>query len=366
MRGEVVFLYAFDVADELLTARLPPRLLNQSLARLLVHTGHTAPREVPLIQPWSLELPPLQPLSPLPLAGAGPQVRRQVRLYDVGVISILLRVDFTIATLTDLHAWHRPRLPDGRSFDAVAQEVCDLMRTELEPYIAQPTSATAPEAYTVFCFTDLDGETDAARWGTQHRRPVAGLLTETPPELLSDMQVNEVWRISRSFGRADLAVIDWDAALLVDLEGYVDDALFVLELANLQLEEFRALDQRLDRDLDHLYQELGRRPNWLTGGSGAKLRTLRRYRIDLAKLSDEVTHITKFLGDWHLALVYLGARDRFHLDHWRQSVGQRLSQLDDLYSVAHSEMNERRMLWLEAAIVVLFILDVALILWGHR
>ena len=35
------------------------------------------------------------------------------------------------------------------------------------------------------------------------------------------------------------------AALVVDLTGYVDDVLYALELANLQLEEFRVMDQRL-------------------------------------------------------------------------------------------------------------------------
>lgn len=53
--------------------------------------------------------------------------------------------------------------------------------------------------------------------------------------------------------------------------------------------------------------------------------------MDVARLTDEVTHITKFQGDWHLARIYLGARDRFYLDQWRQSVEQRIGQLDELY-----------------------------------
>jgi len=360
MRGEAVFLYAFDVADELLTSRLPPRLLGQPITRFAVQTGHTAPRDVPLIQPFAVALPPL------PLGEAGQQVRREVRLYSVGVISVLLRVAFQAAELEELTTWHRPKLADGRDFDALAQELCEQVRAELLPLLVQSVAPSAPEAYTVFCLTELDGAADAVRWCTERRRAVAGLLTETPAEHLSEMQVSEVWRISRSYLHTDLTVIDWDAALIVDLEGYTDDVLFVLELANLQLEEFRALDQRLDRDLDRLYLELDRPRPWWLGGGGQQLRLVRRYRIDLAKLSDEVTHITKFLGDWHLARVYLGARERFYLDQWRQSVSQRLAQLDDLYSVAHSEANELRMLWLEAAIVLLFILDVALILWGHR
>ena len=43
---------------------------------------------------------------------------------------------------------------------------------------------------------------------------------------------------------------------------------------------------------------------------------------------------------------------------------QRLSQLDQLYNVFHSVINERHMLWLETIIVIFFAIDrVGLFLW---
>jgi hypothetical protein len=94
------------------------------------------------------------------------------------------------------------------------------------------------------------------------------------------------------------------------------------------------------------------------------LRSLRRFRVDVTKLADEVTHITKFFGDWHLARVYLGAHERFHLDQWRQSVQQRLGQLDQVYGLIQADIYERRMLWLEVAIVICFIVDLlAIFFW---
>jgi len=163
-----------------------------------------------------------------------------------------------------------------------------------------------------------------------------------------------------------LAVIDWDAALVVDLTGYVDDVLYALELANLQLEEFRVMDQRLDAYLDRAYEDLERKRLPLFGAAAKTLRHLRRFRVDVAKLTDEVTHITKFFGDWHLARVYLGAHDRFYLDQWRASVEQRLAQVDKLYSVVHTEVNEKRMLWLEIAIVICFVIDLWMLFSGGR
>ena len=139
-----------------------------------------------------------------------------------------------------------------------------------------------------------------------------------------------------------------------------------LELANLQLEEFRVMDRRLDMYLDRAYDDLERRRPPLFGQATRTLQHLRRFRVDVAKLTDEVTHITKFFGDWYLARIYLGARDRFYLDEWRASVEQRLAQLDKLYSVVHAEVNERRMLWLEMIIVIFFALDLVILLWAGR
>jgi hypothetical protein len=140
--------------------------------------------------------------------------------------------------------------------------------------------------------------------------------------------------------------------------------LYVLELANLQLEEYRMMDQRLDRYLDRAYDDLRKRPFGLLGVRTGFLDTLRLLRVDVAKLNDEVTHISKFFGDWYLARVYLGARERFHLGQWQQSVAGRLGQLDELYSVANADVNNRRMVWLETLIVILFLVDLLMIALG--
>ena len=169
---------------------------------------------------------------------------------------------------------------------------------------------------------------------------------------LSGLKPHEVRRrgVARTFqgGRLfrDLAVIDWDASLVIDLDGYVDDVLYVLELANLQLEEFRIMDERLDRHLERAYRDLERARSVWGGGPTGMLAWLRRFRVDATKLADEVTHITKFFGDWYLARLYLGAKERFHLAQWQQSVEQRLGQLDEVYRVIQSDVYERRMLWL--------------------
>jgi hypothetical protein len=359
MKGEVVYLYAFDVANEIATARIGEIFSNRPVP-FEIRTDHTLPRDVPLYRPLAIEPPGLTIYM-----GSQP-VQALVRVYEVGVVSIAMRTPFEIADLTELVPFHRPVVADGRRLDQVARQLCDEVCTSIAAAIVQGSTISEPEAYTVFCLNELGGAADAGAWLQQHRREVAELLAEAPSDTLSDAQIAETLRVTRSYAKTDLAVIDWDAALVIDQDDYVDDVLFVLELANLQLEEYRAMDRTLDRYLDQAYGDLKQKRFGMFGKNSATLSKLRLFRIDVTKLNDEVTHIGKFFGDWYLARVYLGAGERFYLNQWRNSVENRLTQLDDLYSVVNADINNRRMTWLEVLIVVFFAIDLLMLAFLGR
>jgi len=354
--GEVVYLYAFDVSNE---ARLEgvETLLGSKPVPFAVWPRRTVPRYVPLSNPLTVEPePPAARVNGLP-------VRLRVRVFSVGVVSVTARVKVKGGAPGDLMTLHNPRLDDGRPLDVLARDLCAAVYRELGDRLVRPGLISDPEAYTVFLLTGLGDERDANRWLADRRREVAGLLAETPPDRLSEPQTDEILRLRRSFENSDLVVIDWDAALVIDLDGYAEDVLFVLELANLQLEEFQWMDRVLDGYLDRAYEDMPRRRWWAFGATSTVLKSLRQLRLDLARLADEVAHATKFVGDWHLARVYALARERFHLDQWRASVGERLRQLDELYTLTRGELYERRMYWLEIIIVGLFVTDLVVLLW---
>lgn len=353
LRGEVVYLYAFDVANEIRLDRAAELLRAQPAPRM--RPARPAPRDIFTTQPLEVE-----PAQPAPRLGGSP-VRVLVRVYDVGVVTVALRVPVEEKSLAELHPFHTAKLDDGRPLDVLARDHYAEVRRALADALVRPGAEAEPEAYTVFCLNQLGAATDANRWFSDHQRDLAGLLTETPAERLSETQVAEIVRLRRSFENTDLVVIDWDAALVVALDGSAEDVLLVLELANLQLEEFRWMDRSLDGYLDQAYADLGQSRWWALGGAAGVLRSLRRLRIDLARLADEVTHITKFVGDWHLARVYMMARERFHLEQWRASIDQRLDELDRLYTTVRGDVYDRRMLWLEIIVVVFFAVDLIML-----
>ncbi|MFO0903083.1 MAG: hypothetical protein U0939_08800 [Pirellulales bacterium] len=355
MRGEVVYLYAFDVANEIVT-RDVRNILGLATTVFEPRAAHTLPRDLPLYRALTATLE-----RDLTVNERRAVVR--VRVYEVGVVAISIAVAVDASSLSELASWHHPRLRDGGSLDAWTRDLCGEVCASLGPALLRSSVPSQPEAYTVFCLAEVDA-VDAAVWFDRERRAIAGLLAQADPQALSEPQIDESLRIHRSYTRGDFVVVDWDASLVVEQDGYFDDVLYVLELANLQLEEFRVMDERLDRHLERAYRDLERARGGMWRAPTAMLAWLRQFRIDVTKLADEVSHITKFFGDWYLARVYLGARERFHLDPWRLSVDHRLQKLDELYRMLHADVVERRMLWLEVAVVVCFIVDLlALFFW---
>ncbi|HEX5033665.1 MAG TPA: hypothetical protein VFW62_04240, partial [bacterium] len=306
LQGEVFYLYAFDVADEIRTDKA-----EKILAKKTVPFGPSNERFVPKAIPF------YRPLSIDPMRGSwrigGRQVQTLVRIYDVGVVSVLISVPFEVGGLGELMPFHRPVLDGKGPLDQAAHELCRNVVQHLREYLVGASEVDIPEAYTVFVVRHIDQSDNAERWAEGQKREIAGLLAETNPAALSQQQIDETFRHKLSFEFDDVAIVDWDAALIADLSGEIEDEIHVLELANLQLEELVLMDKRLDVYLDGAYVALERSRPKLWSWKRSEIEKLRRFRTDVAKITDEVSNISKFFGDWYLARIYLAARDRFHL-----------------------------------------------------
>src|SRR5436189_5194723 len=91
------------------------------------------------------------------------------------------------------------------------------------------------------------------------------------------------------------------------------------------------------------------------------MRELRELRIDLARFSDELSNITKFFGDWHLARIYENISARFHLADWHRTIDDKLQTLADLYQLLNHDQTNRWMLILEFTIVLLFVIELVIL-----
>jgi hypothetical protein len=164
-----------------------------------------------------------------------------------------------------------------------------------------------------------------------------------------------------SYGRDDLTLIDWNAALVYDREG--EDVRAVLEFANVELLEMRYLDQLLDDALDRSYRTLSTR-RWQSfaslgiGGYRAELRRLAQLQVDSAVLFEGVNNALKLLGDQYLARVYRLASQRFHLSEWDASILRKLQTLESIYEKVSDQATNHRMEILEWIIIILIAFEV--------
>ncbi|MCI0377148.1 MAG: hypothetical protein L0215_06065 [Gemmataceae bacterium] len=207
LTGEVVYLYAYDVANEVRAGKIHD-ILSKKPFPFEIQTDRTFPKDVPLYKPLTIEPPLALRLTPSVPGGSGEQVRILVRVYEVGVVALDLRVPFAVEELEDLHSYHDAKLDDGRTLDEAAHALCQQVYQSLLEFLVKSAPPGTPEAYTAFCVTGGDAVRDAEHWLTDKRRSVAGLLSATPPEELSEAQVHEVLRLQCSFTKKDVVVVD--------------------------------------------------------------------------------------------------------------------------------------------------------------
>src|ERR1043166_916136 len=362
--GEVVYMYAFDVAYEM--TRHPVReLLGQPVAQYVVDSSKRNPRHLFFYRPQMVRLPAQERLGP-----HGPvRVEFAVKLLPVGAISITVRVPFAVPHVEDLVVYHDLQFSNGSLSDEV-KPLAEEVRRELTPFYVKPCrQVPEEEAYTVFCLeapvVDRDGlPQNAEAWLKAHRRQVAALLTQEPEiDRLSHQESEESTTRFLSYYEHDLVVVDWDAAIVIDRANSFDETLYVMELANLQLAELEAYDRILDDALERSYRDLGERR---IRSQRDVLREIRELRIDLARFSDELENITKFFGDWHVARIYEAIAARFHLGDWHRTIDGKVKTLDELYQLGKADQQNRWMLSLEITIVLLFIIDLVLLFWGKK
>ncbi len=269
----------------------------------------------------------------------------QVRIFDFGAISLSYRFDFdaSVDGLVRLGAALSSQaalLQDGR---ARASTLLEALGTA----VRRPSLSDFTEDYIVFAVRQVSGaavgpsDEDLAR------------ILRAEPARLGEQETRDCVSASVSYGPSDRAVIDWNATMLIDEAP--ESSLDVLEFANVELLEFRALDAQLDAALEEAWGSVSGR-----AGAAARYRTGHRelkrvaaLQMDAALLYEEINNALKLLGDQFLARLYRAASRRMHLDEWERATLRKLETLDSIYAKMADTQAHRRAELLEWIIIAL-------------
>jgi hypothetical protein len=107
MKGSVVYLYAFDIANEIQT-ELVHEVLSQKPFPFQIRIGAAAPRDMPIYAPLTISMKPQEVAS-----NVGPVTLKPfVKIFNVGAISISYEVAFEKPSLSDLVPYHQLQVGD--------------------------------------------------------------------------------------------------------------------------------------------------------------------------------------------------------------------------------------------------------------
>jgi hypothetical protein len=292
-----------------------------------------------------------QGVEPLTLGEFRSATSVDLVIYDFGAVSVIYSIPLADPSLRLLNLSQELYenvllLADSR------QRVEDLQKT-IEGMVERPKISNYVEDYVIF-----QVNTAAPADVLSHAQDLARIL-RSEEAVLSEQEVREATSHWLSFGKEDVAIIDWNASLLFG--DAMEDVQAVLEFANVELLEMRALDQQLDDALDHAYNALSkrigsrfRRP----GSFETDLRQVAQLQVDSAILFERVTNTLKLIGDQYLARVYRLASERFHLAAWDAGIIRKLETLDSIYGKMADRAATRRMEVLEWIIIVLFAISI--------
>jgi hypothetical protein len=356
LRGVLHAFVAFDWGEEidLGRARTLVTPLGPDSSHQTVRSSSIAYRPQPVCAP-------LAP-APLDLPGLGNvAASAEAILFDFAAASVALHVSFQLKPIeiTRLAA----ALSRPEPMQNAARQAVQPLHERLLPAIQNPRWSDLTEEYFVFEFSppELCAETvlsQAPEW-------LAGLVRLDSDPLFAE-EVSEALRLQIRYGRRDLLVADWAAAVVIDDE--CGETLQVVEFANLQLLEFREIDNRLDDRLAETYglvRVLAHRwlPFWrpYTG----QLRALGELKVEANTVFERTQNAVKLVGDQYLARVYRLLATRFYLEEWQQSVHRSLEVIEGAYQVLADQAAAWRSEILEVMIVLLVIAEILLTLLGY-
>jgi len=355
--GMLHIYVAFDWGEEVLVDRA------RSLVSAEVHDLPRRRRTPSSIAyrpaPLRVRLPALE--FELPELGRA-RASAEATVFDFAAVSLALHVPFSLTPACLLRL--TDELANPADLVKLARAALQPLHIQLLPAIQNPLwQDDLSEEY--FVFQLPPGQLSPADALSSHGSWLAGLV-RLESGLLSPEEIAEALRLYIRYSPEDLFLPDWAAAVLLDQD--CEETLQTIEFANLQLLEFRHIDNRLDDTCAVAYQLIHTlAQSWLPfwRSHGRSLRVLGELKVEADVLFERTENVFKLVGDQYLARVYRLLAGRFHLEEWEQSIQRKLEVAEGVYRVVSDQTDTYRAEFLEVTVVLLIVLEVLLALFRH-
>lgn len=248
-------------------------------------------------------------------------------------------------------------LENDNNLQTLAKQKVEQILQGFNPERIKTTSWETYEDYICYFFKKLDGcEKNAME--IFNRYDIFRLILSENNENLSDQIKKTILESTFQYSNDDLAVIDWNSALIIEPSGSLDIA-DVIEFSLCQLLEMRHYDDLLDEKLTYLYSSLEKKRFNIFQDYYSRLsKEAAKFYLDISDTVESVENSMKVVGDFYLAKIFRAASQRLRFKDWQDSVNQKLSNLAQVSKIFVSEGNEKKNQLLEIIIIVLIAIEV--------
>lgn len=279
------------------------------------------------------------------------------KIWHFGALSITMSFG-----MPDSMSWNRlielgNFLENDNNLDLLAKQKAEQILLSMNPDRIQTTNWETYEDYICYFFRKLDGcEKNAME--VFNRYDIFRLILSENNENLSEQTKKTILDSTFQYSNDDLAVIDWNSALIIEPSGSLD-IVDVIEFSLCQLLEMRYYDDLLDEKLTYLYNALEKQKfNIFQSYYNRLSKEAAKFYLDIADTVESVENSMKVVGDFYLAKIFRAASQRFRFKDWQDSVNQKLENLAQISKIFVSEGNEKKNQLLEIIIIVLIAIEV--------
>ncbi len=368
LEGHVTALRLFDLAYAIDLGQAEALWARQARQGARSKLTGTPPKAVDFGDP---PLGLFMPALPLVLEEDGKRVEVEAavvaRLYAFGVVTLSLQipaddlswagfttrvnaVEAAVGAMTPTDLWHA---------------LLEDLRGPIDASLTRPNRSELVEDYLVATVTRFAGQVPAADLG--RRIDLVPLLSGEVREMAEGARADILSR-RFSYYTDDLVVLTWDRAFVYEPRGETDVA-DVIEVANAQFLQMRYYDELLDAELPRMYDLVEETTRRFTvgprrfAGLARKLYTL---VAEVTELTEKVDNALQVTEDVYLARVYTAALELFRVKAVSDAVDRKLAIIRDTYAALYDEAASSRAGLMEAAIVILILVEIVLALFGKH
>lgn len=281
------------------------------------------------------------------------------KIWDYGAISISVEIILKENTTFDLLHLIALYLEETDDIEKLARKIKDEVKSIIFDSIKLPQEWAQFEDYIIYYIEQIEGISEPQE--IFQKFDIASLILGENKNTLSQFSSLPVTERFIQYYKNDIAVIDWDSALIIEPTGSKDicDA---IEFSLTHLLELRYYDYSIDKKLDLLYDALEKESQKISSifkFNYSKLsEEASKTYIEFSDLLSKIENSFKTVGDPYIATVFRNCGEQFRFDDWYSSISRKMDTLFQITQIINSELNAIRSHILEIIIIILIAIEI--------